>query len=1075
MKKTLHLIIISIALHLPLYAQNISNEEYLEIENKTSVLFDILRQANDNMQAEHFQDALNAYSIIADSTKQKRIKFEKQVWFFSQIRMASCYYQLGQNEKGYKLCEQLLKEQLSDDDIILVQDRLVANGVCWAIDMMLNRQYAKARELLKEMRPLAKGEFKQSILRYLPRSWYMEGAEYELKQKYDEALSCMNKARAGFQEQNNREEEIDPIFHIGSIKRQQGDFRASTEMFQLARRYALELGKEDVAFSGLKEQYEIYQSLGDIETSTSLLLQIDSMVCSTTNKKLIYEYNEFKGNEAKKQKQYRLAEQWFMKNQPYVIPQGEESYMNGNFKESYELELDGVNKSRMYSFFFNFYSLYLDEEDYTSALKYAKKMLDIAKLDKNSYETQYLNIAYTYGRMRDSVNCFHYIDSVFLSSSKLEEPKETSRFYHERAHIHSGFKRFDLALKDFEKADSILATKYDENDIDRISLLSLTGGCEYKLNNYDRATRLLTTYVDKCKSLYGEYSSQYVHALTYLAKVKGYGGHAQEGCKSFNTAASLMRKQIKRQIPFLVKSEREQFWNQYSNLLNDMVPFALETRETQTEFTEMCYDNLIMTKSFLLETERSTYDIIKKEGATSNLHDYIVIANLNREMKEMMRNTVVNVDSITALSSQIESLERDLTKKCRSFGSITSFIDISYKNIKKALNKDEVLIDFTDFMPESGSRVYAAYLIEKNQSYPILQKLFAESTIDSLGVTRPTQYYDKVIGFEMTKLIWNPFKNHVKEGATVYYVPSQLLFQIALESLPLEDGTLLGDHYRFVRLSSSRAILNVQSHLPKDMAHHNDAILYGGLKYDMSLDEMNVESKQYNISSLLATRGDIARGDSIFRDLPQTKIEIDEIGKILRSGGMSVCLFKGTKGTEESFWSMHNKSPRILHIATHGFYYTPDEAQKNNYLRGYTDAMLLSGIILSGGNAVWLGKDLPNGALGGVLTADDIARIDLSNTELVVLSACQTGQGKATREGLFGLQRAFKKAGVNTIVMSLWNISDVVTKEFMVKFYENLVKNGWDKQNAFIDAKDYIRTKPGYDDPYYWAGFVMLD
>ena len=149
MKKTLHLIIISIALHLPLYAQNISNEEYLEIENKTSVLFDILRQANDNMQAEHFQDALNAYSIIADSTKQKRIKIEKQVWFFSQIGMASCYYQLGQNEKGYKLCEQLLKEQLSDDDIILVQDRLVANGVCWAIDMMLNRQYAKARELLK--------------------------------------------------------------------------------------------------------------------------------------------------------------------------------------------------------------------------------------------------------------------------------------------------------------------------------------------------------------------------------------------------------------------------------------------------------------------------------------------------------------------------------------------------------------------------------------------------------------------------------------------------------------------------------------------------------------------------------------------------------------------------------------------------------------------------------------------------------------------------------------------------------------------------------------------------------------
>ena len=94
---------------------------------------------------------------------------------------------------------------------------------------------------------------------------------------------------------------------------------------------------------------------------------------------------------------------------------------------------------------------------------------------------------------------------------------------------------------------------------------------------------------------------------------------------------------------------------------------------------------------------------------------------------------------------------------------------------------------------------------------------------------------------------------------------------------------------------------------------------------------------------------------------------------------------------------------------------------------------------------------------------------------MVVLSACQTGQGKATSEGLYGLQRAFKKAGVGTIVMSLWSVSDKTTSEFMTTFYERLTdkKNAWNKRKAFEKAKEIIRKK--YPDPFHWAAFVMLD
>ena len=92
---------------------------------------------------------------------------------------------------------------------------------------------------------------------------------------------------------------------------------------------------------------------------------------------------------------------------------------------------------------------------------------------------------------------------------------------------------------------------------------------------------------------------------------------------------------------------------------------------------------------------------------------------------------------------------------------------------------------------------------------------------------------------------------------------------------------------------------------------------------------------------------------------------------------------------------------------------------------------------------------------------------------MVTLSACQTGQGNATAEGLYGLQRAFKKAGVGTMVMTLWSVSDKVATEFMIKFYETLAKNKWDKHKAFEQTKAYIRTQ--HPDPYHWAAFVMLD
>ena len=190
------------------------------------------------------------------------------------------------------------------------------------------------------------------------------------------------------------------------------------------------------------------------------------------------------------------------------------------------------------------------------------------------------------------------------------------------------------------------------------------------------------------------------------------------------------------------------------------------------------------------------------------------------------------------------------------------------------------------------------------------------------------------------------------------------MHEIALESLPMADGTFLGQHYNFIRLSSAREIgkQKVAHSFPKTAA------LYGGLKYDVSSQILEGESNAYDKTDLSwIYRSEY--GKEGFKDLSKSKVEIQKIAQTLSGNGYKVKSYSGVKGNAESFIAMSGKSPSILHIATHGFYYTPDEAEKYDYLNGYTDAMSLSGLVFSGGNAAWLGKEVPLGVLGGILTA----------------------------------------------------------------------------------------------------------
>jgi hypothetical protein len=192
---------------------------------------------------------------------------------------------------------------------------------------------------------------------------------------------------------------------------------------------------------------------------------------------------------------------------------------------------------------------------------------------------------------------------------------------------------------------------------------------------------------------------------------------------------------------------------------------------------------------------------------------------------------------------------------------------------------------------------------------------------------------------------------------------------------------------------------------------------------------------------------------------------------------------------EETFKLYSTKSPAIVHIATHGFYLpfqdhsNLDSIINNNSL--YEDDMLQRcGLVFAGANNVALGnRNIPDDIEDGILSASEIANLDLFNTEIVVMSACQTGLGTVGEDGVFGLQRAFKKAGAQSILMTLWSVDDNVTQKLMVEFYKGLIR-GLSKYDALRNAQLQIRqmmftNQQGEvcsgNNPYYWAPFVILD
>lgn len=324
------------------------------------------------------------------------------------------------------------------------------------------------------------------------------------------------------------------------------------------------------------------------------------------------------------------------------------------------------------------------------------------------------------------------------------------------------------------------------------------------------------------------------------------------------------------------------------------------------------------------------------------------------------------------------------------------------------------------------------------------------------------------------------------KGCTIVYLsPAGLGHQINFKALPISDIQTFGEKYQVHQLGSTSELVKYKmSQLDKNT--NLQLYLYGGINYDK---KENTTKEIENNDALIAfgfNEMSTRSGITNFSYLPGTKIEVNQIATASAQNGFITTEFMESNATEESIKQLDGKTtPYVLHLATHGFFFPDPKQKKPETLQVITnesgkskiyktsdDPMMRSGLLFAGANKYW-GKTSENeSADDGILTASEISNLDLSSCQLVVMSACETGLGEINgSEGVFGLQRAFKMAGVKNIIMSLWKVPDAQTAELFTVFYSECL-GGKSIHEAFQIAQAKMRVKYS---PYYWAGFILLE
>ncbi len=448
-------------------------------------------------------------------------------------------------------------------------------------------------------------------------------------------------------------------------------------------------------------------------------------------------------------------------------------------------------------------------------------------------------------------------------------------------------------------------------------------------------------------------------------------------------------------------------------------------------------------------------------------------------------------NNFDSLSTRLAELESMLAFSSRDFRDERT--TPSWQAVQTKLQEGEMAIEFAvvpyrSLQGKTDSVVYVAYLLQAGTQAPVLVHLFSAEQFPSLRATRRIyQFAPESERPNLHQLIYQPLAPHLKDVQTIYYAMDGWLHRVNLGAIPVDESSLFADAYQLRQLSSTSLAGSSAEQASEGLS---SALLLGGVDFEHFPEDLDQDSALGPATSSVAEVNPVAGsaaaawrslGGSDWNHLPWTETEVENIAQQLSAKAVDALLLSGISANETVLKAQLNqtRSPGILHLATHGYFF-PEQAEGVDDLSGFQSAkepLIRSGLILGGANQYWRDGVLEEGRDDGIFTAYEIAQMDLSNTELVVLSACETGLGDIQDgEGVYGLQRAFKLAGARYVLMSLWSVPDRQTQEFMNTFYAHWLEEDMSIPAAYQATLQNLRASYRLPfNPTLWAGFILVE
>ncbi len=458
------------------------------------------------------------------------------------------------------------------------------------------------------------------------------------------------------------------------------------------------------------------------------------------------------------------------------------------------------------------------------------------------------------------------------------------------------------------------------------------------------------------------------------------------------------------------------------------------------------------------------------------------------------KSSVINTKEIEILEilyKTRDSYEAELSKNCATFNDFDKLDDITLEKISSMLPANTLFIDYVKFHPTIGDprSNYLAYVLSPNGEISLLDLGDAES-IDRLVFearekiqesrfqiysTQSKQLEDdfKILSHALYQKIVDPFEKQLKGVQKIFIAPDSDLNLIPFEIFVDNNNSYLIETVEISYLSSGRDLIPQSNEFSEPYGLIVEAAPDFNYKNSsQKFIKTNHVQPKYN-SEIPPARSSGNCLENAFSPLSYSREEGEHLIKLFKKkySNEYAKLYYNADATT-TVLSELKKPPRFVHLSTHGFFCQDND---NLYLK---NPLLRSGLAFTGANFTISGEvETPFTYDDGLLTALEVTGLNLVGTELVTLSACETGIGETVNgEGVFGLRRAFQIAGAKSILMSMWKISDKGTADLMRRFYDKLF-SGSSKQKALRDSALEIlkksREEHGHGHPYLWGGFIL--